>query len=75
MTRSWPATILGRPLIGRGEVQRVIVLLGLPGVRLVSVTGAGGVGKTKVACGVFGELCRLDRAIVVGFRLSTLGPW
>ena len=72
MTTTWPATILGRPLIGRGEeVRRVIDLLGRPGVRLVSVTGAGGVGKTSVAFEVVGELCRLDPAIVVGLGAAT----
>ena len=49
----------------------MIDLLGRPGVRLVSVTGAGGVGKTSVAFEVVGELCRLDPAIVVGLGAAT----
>ncbi|SEP71892.1 DUF4062 domain-containing protein [Microlunatus flavus] len=38
------------PLVGRdAEVQQVLGLLGDPGVRLVSLIGPGGIGKTRLA--------------------------
>jgi predicted ATPase/DNA-binding CsgD family transcriptional regulator len=72
LTTAWPATILGGPLIGRREeVRRAVDLLNRPGVRLVSVTGAGGVGKTRVAFEVVGEHSGFDPAIVVGLAAAT----
>jgi len=40
-------------LVGRdGELAELVALLGSPGVRLVSLTGPGGSGKTRLAVGV-----------------------
>jgi class 3 adenylate cyclase len=45
------------PLVGRGrEVAAVCTLLGKPDVQLVTVTGAGGTGKTRLALQVAAEL-------------------
>ena len=50
-----PAT----PLVGRRlEVGAITGLLRLPGVRLVTLTGVGGSGKTRVALAVAEELTR-----------------
>src|SRR5262249_43419056 len=38
------------PLVGReNEIEEVVRLIDLPGVRLVTLTGPGGVGKTRLA--------------------------
>jgi predicted ATPase/class 3 adenylate cyclase len=48
-----PAT----PLLGREtDVARVVDLLDQPDVRLVTLTGPGGSGKTRLAVGIAGEL-------------------
>jgi predicted ATPase/class 3 adenylate cyclase len=45
------------PLLGRdGEVAHLMALLGRRGARLVTLTGPGGVGKTRLALGVAVEL-------------------
>ncbi len=45
------------PLVGRdGEVQRLGAVLRQPGVRLVTLTGTGGVGKTRLALAVASSL-------------------
>jgi predicted ATPase/DNA-binding SARP family transcriptional activator len=45
------------PLIGRaGEIDEVVQLLGRPGAQLVTLTGAGGTGKTRLSVHVAAEL-------------------
>ncbi len=48
-----PAT----PLVGRdGELAELTALMGSPGVRLVTLTGPGGSGKTRLAVGLAQQL-------------------
>lgn len=55
------------PLIGREhEVDDVCALLSAGGVRLVTLTGPGGVGKTRVALAVAAKLAG-DHALPVAF--------
>jgi predicted ATPase/DNA-binding CsgD family transcriptional regulator len=72
LTTTWPAIVLGRPLIGRAdEVRRAVDLLNGCGARLVSIVGAGGVGKTRLAVEVVGELCGSDPPTVVGLSAAS----
>ena len=48
----WPASVLApfTALIGRtAEIDRLLTLLARPGGRLLTVTGPGGIGKTRLA--------------------------
>lgn len=59
------------PLVGRDEaVRQVMELLTRPNVRLVTLTGPGGIGKTRLALQVAAEL--VDR-FADGVYLVTLG--
>lgn len=74
-----PAT----PLVGRQrELRELGALLERPGVRLVTLTGAGGSGKTRLALALAAELaatvadgvffCELDRLPDAGLLPSTI---
>lgn len=61
------------PLVGRDEdVASVSALLQRPDVRLVTLTGAGGIGKTRLALRVAAELSADFRNGVVFVSLATL---
>lgn len=61
------------PLVGRAaEVAAVCVLLERPEVRLVTITGAGGIGKTRLALQVTADLRETFPDGVVFVDLQTL---
>src|SRR5688572_141265 len=55
--RRAPPPVPLTPLIGREREQAAVVaLLRAPHVRLVTLTGPGGIGKTRLALGIAAEL-------------------
>jgi predicted ATPase/class 3 adenylate cyclase len=63
-----PAT----PLVGRDDdLERLRAVLGRPGVRLVTLTGTGGVGKTRLSLAV---AAALERAFPHGVYFVALAP-
>jgi predicted ATPase/transcriptional regulator with XRE-family HTH domain len=61
------------PLVGRDEdIEAVCALLQRPEVRLVTLTGAGGIGKTRLALSVAAELGADFRNGVVFVSLAAL---
>ena len=58
-----PAT----PLIGReDEIERVVALVTDPAVRIVTITGPGGAGKTRLSLAVIERAAALVRLEVAG---------
>jgi predicted ATPase/class 3 adenylate cyclase len=61
------------PLVGRDDdLERVRALIGLPDVRLVTLTGAGGVGKTRLAIATAAALDHLFSDGVFFVALATV---
>ncbi|MGW0177140.1 ATP-binding protein [Rhodococcus sp. NPDC003322] len=65
-TGTWSVTAPATDLIGRdGDIERIAALVS-SGRRLITVTGTGGVGKTRVACAVLERLApSFDVAVAV----------
>ena len=58
----WPIPVPSTPLIGRSQlVATILHLVANPDIRLITLTGAGGIGKTRLALAVAWEL---DRDVV-----------
>jgi predicted ATPase len=55
--RAAPLPVPATPIVGRdGEVDAVVALLRQPSVRLVTLIGPGGIGKTRLALAVAGAV-------------------
>ena len=77
--RDLPVPSARTPLVGRDDdIDRVVDLLRRDGVRLVTVTGPGGVGKSVLADEVARRISALDpigvRKVRVGDASGPLGP-
>jgi predicted ATPase len=70
-TRSVPVPVT--PLIGRAaEIETLLAMVTDPDVRLVTLTGPGGVGKTRVALEVAGRAAKLGDGEVVFAPLEAI---
>jgi predicted ATPase/DNA-binding NarL/FixJ family response regulator len=66
-------SIPGTPLIGRErEIEQVVAQLNAPGTRLVTVTGPGGAGKTRLALAVAEQVARSYPGGVVTLALAEI---
>ena len=75
-----PASVLAIPapftsIVGRGtEHDRLIEMLGSPGVRLVTIVGPGGIGKSRLAIEVAETIAETGREVAFAMLESVVSP-